>query len=166
MKKLLFVSAILLAFCISANAQTDQGTFALGASSQLGFSSTSVDGADDNMNSFNIRFSGGYFFVDNLMFGLSFGYNKMKWGDMIDTDETTFGFFGRYYFENFFGGAGYYSSKEDDNDAMNMFGFEAGYAIFINDFISIEPSLMYLIGTGDADGMNTFGGSIGIAIYI
>ncbi len=170
MKKFLLVSAILLAFVVT-NAQTEKGKFVVGGTSAFSFSSTNFDGADNNYNTFNIGLNGGYFIMDNVQIGAAFGYQSEKFEEEefdidIDTNSTIFAIGARYYYQNFFGGLAFQSQKYKDEDALNAFNIEAGYAIFVNDFISINPSVVYSLGTGDMNkNNNTFKGQIGFAIY-
>lgn len=159
-KTLLTLFAAITVF--AASAQIEQGTILVGASSNFGFSSTSVDGIDDNATSFNIDLRGGYFVIDNLAVGLTLGYEKFKWGD-LEADQTSFGLFGRYYFQGkIFAGAGFQSVKSGDADAETFIPLEVGYAAFITDNIAIEPSLNYVIG----DGNSTFGLGVGFTLYL
>jgi hypothetical protein len=155
------------AFCLSggtAIAQINKGTFLLGASSNLGFSSTSTDISDDNVNVFLLDLSGGYFVIDNLALGLSFGYSRYSYGD-FDGSSTSFGLFGRYYVNGkVFFGLGFASSKVEESDAVNSVPLEVGYAAFVTDNIAIEPSLSYSIGVGDNES-NTFGLQVGFTLY-
>ncbi len=168
MKKILLVSAILLAFVVTnAQTQTEKGKFVVGGTSAFSFSSTNFDGVDDNYNTFNFNINGGYFVIDNLSIGAAFGYQSQKFDAAdIDTNATLFAIGARYYFQNFFGGLAFQSEKQKDIDALNSINIEAGYAIFVNDFISINPGLVYSFGIGDMnEGNNTFQGQIGFAIY-
>ena len=79
MKQLLTVLATFLA--LSTFAQTGQGNFLLGGSTDLSFISTSQDGLDDNQTDFLIQTNAGYFFIDNLAGGLVFSYANSSLGD-------------------------------------------------------------------------------------
>ena len=67
MKKI-FIVAMLLTASV-AFAQTESGGFLVGASSELSFSSTSIDGVDDNLTTFSLNTQAGYFVIDNLAVG-------------------------------------------------------------------------------------------------
>lgn len=164
MKKIHLTISILMLFAATSYAQIQKGSVLVGASSNLGFSSTSYDGADDNFNVFTLDVKAGYFVIDNLAVGLNFGYNKFSQGDS-DASTTLFGLFGRYYVNGkIFVGAGYSSLKLEDSDASNSLPFEVGYAAFITDNIAFEPSINYAIGLGDNES-NTFGLNLGFALY-
>ncbi|HEX5172209.1 MAG TPA: hypothetical protein VFW11_23695 [Cyclobacteriaceae bacterium] len=144
-------------------AQINQGTFLVGASSNLGFSSTSTEGSD-NVNVFLLDLKGGYFVMDNLAVGLSLGYTKYSAGD-FDGSSTTIGLFGRYYIHGkIFAGLGFSSTDSNNSDSYNSVPFEFGYAAFVTDNIALEPSLSYSIGVGDNES-NTFGLNVGFTLY-
>jgi len=163
--KLILLLMALGSFSLIANAQIEQGTIYAGVNSNLNYSSTSVDGAPDNVNQFNLNLMGGYFFVDNVMGGLGIGYNTISAGN-TDFSSTNWTLFGRYYINGqIFLGAGYESQKQEDIDAINSLALEAGYAAFITDDITVEPSLGYGLGLGDNDA-NTFVINVGFGIYL
>ncbi|MEP1094720.1 MAG: outer membrane beta-barrel protein [Cyclobacteriaceae bacterium] len=173
MKKLLFTMTMIAAFGV-ANAQTEEGGWFVGASSNLGFSSTSIDGVSDNANNFNLNGRAGYFFMENLTGGLAIGFSNTKQGDNKLTN-TLIGPFVRYYVNGtFFVGAGYSAEKRkteftggDTEATGGNLNFEAGYPIFIGDGgnVAIEPALNYTIGTGDFDNTSTFGLAVGFNLY-
>ncbi|MEP5610740.1 MAG: hypothetical protein ABJP45_00750, partial [Cyclobacteriaceae bacterium] len=110
MKKFLFTMTLIAAFGV-ANAQTGEGGWLVGASSNLGFSSTSIDGASDNVSNFNLAGRAGYFLMENLAAGLTLGFSNTKQGDN-KTTITSIGPFARYYVNGtFFLGAGYSTRK-------------------------------------------------------
>lgn len=166
MKKTVFLSTLILGLLLafSSQAQIEQGTVYVGVTSNLSFMSTNVDGSDDNFSQFNGQFSAGYFFMENVMIGGQLGYYSYKFGD-TEGNTFSFGAFARYYIQNFFLGAGFFSDKNKDVDAVNNLTFEGGYAYFINDFISVEPSVFYSLGMGDYKD-NTFGVKVGFAFYL
>ncbi|HLT71738.1 MAG TPA: outer membrane beta-barrel protein [Cyclobacteriaceae bacterium] len=166
MKKILFTICFVAALAGSSFAQIEQGTVLVGPSTNLGFTSSSFDGADSNLTTFNIDLAAGYFVIENLAVGLSFGYLKVKYEDIIDESTTSFGLFGRYYVNGkIFVGAGYSSSKSGDSDAFGSLPLEVGYAAFITDNIAVEPSFGYELGLGDND-TNTFGLNVGFMLYL
>lgn len=164
MKKTLLLLAVCSVFSMSAAAQISQGTFLVGASSNLGFSTTSY-GDGDNLNAFVLDLNGGYFVIDNLAVGLSFGYSNYSSGDFSGS-TTSVGLFGRYYVQGkIFAGLGFSSIHVEDADALTSIPLEVGYAAFLTDNIAIEPSLNYGIGMGD-NSANTFGLNIGFTLYL
>lgn len=169
MKKLLFTMTMIAAFGV-ANAQTEQGGWLVGASTNLGFTSTSIDGADDNVSNFNLDTRAGYFLMDNLAAGLDLSFQNVKEGD-DKFSLTVIGSFVRYYVGgNFFLGAGYgaASAKSDDDDAVKggLLSLEAGYPIWFGDNVALEPSLNYGIGSGDLfEDVSIFGLAVGFSLY-
>lgn len=172
MKKLLLTASLIACFGIS-HAQTEKGGWLVGATSNLGFSSSSSDGASDNQTSFSIEGRGGYFFVDNLVAGLNVGYSSNKQGDVKST-SILIGPFARYYVNGtVFLGASFAAATSkfdsgfgDSKANFTVLAFEAGYPIWIVDNVAIEPSLNYGILSGD-DIINskTFALNVGFSLY-
>jgi hypothetical protein len=156
MKKYVFI----LVACLivgSASAQINKGSVLVGASSNLSFSSISPD-VGDNYSIFDLSLKGGYFFMDNLTAGINLGYQKVD-----DFSLTTFGLFGRYYYQGkFFGGVGFNVITYEDQDSQTVIPFEVGYAAFITDNIAIEPSLNLGIGEDNT----SFGFRVGFSLYL
>ncbi|MEL7004857.1 MAG: outer membrane beta-barrel protein [Bacteroidota bacterium] len=171
MKKIT-LSALALLLTIVSFSQTDQGRILVGVGSNTSFSSTSIDGNDDNDNTFSIGLNGGYFIIDNLVAGASLSFLRNTQGD-FSSNAFGIGPFVRGYYEMFFAEAGvsfFDNNAESDfgefDSSGNQINFGLGYAAFINDYISVEPSLNYSIGGGDFDGINTFSLNVGFAIYL
>jgi hypothetical protein len=156
MKKYVFI----LVACLivgSASAQIEKGTVLVGASSNLSFTSISPDGGD-NYSVFDLSLKGGYFFMDNLTAGLNLGYQKID-----DFSLTTFGLFGRYYYQGkFFGGVGFNVISYEGSDSQTSIPFEVGYAAFITPNIAVEPSL----NLGIAEDSTSFGVRVGFSLYL
>lgn len=172
MKKILLGTTLLAAFSFTSKAQTEQGGWFIGASTNLSFTSTSFDGSDDSVNEFDVTLSAGTFIADNLVFGLNMNYNSVS--DSFDKQTTSLvGPFFRYYAEGtFFLGASYLlgttklgSGGTDFTFNGNYLGLEAGYPIWVTENIAIEPSLNYAIGGGDFDGSSALGINIGFGLY-
>lgn len=159
MKKLLLtVFAATVVF--AASAQISKGTFLVNGASTLNFQSNNEDAGDDSDLSLGVR--GGYFFMDNLAAGLTVAYSK---NSEADDASTGFGPFVRYYVNGkIIVGASYVLGKAGDFKE-NTLGLEAGYAIFANDAIAIEPTVYYQMYSGDAEGAS-FGLNVGISVYL
>lgn len=165
MKKFLLAACAVLVFAVAANAQIPQGTIFAGVSSNLSYSSTSFDGFDDNQNQFTLNLNGGYFVSENILVGAQFGYSSLNFGES-DFSSTQYGLFGRYYVNGeIFLGLGYQATKPEDIDALGSIPIEAGYAAFVTDDITVEPSISYSLGVGDNEA-NTLAFNIGFGIYI
>ncbi len=171
MKKLLLITMIATSISF-AQAQTSEGGWLAGASSNLSFSSTSIDGVDDNQSNFNLTGRAGYFVIDNLAAGLNLGLSSSKLGD-FKTSSTTIGPFARYYVNGtFYVGAGYsvLSGKNESGsttvsefDGGNLL-LEAGYPIWIVENVAVEPGISYTSGTGDIN-RSTLALSVGFMLY-
>ncbi|MEQ9404229.1 MAG: outer membrane beta-barrel protein [Cyclobacteriaceae bacterium] len=172
MKKFFLTMTMVAVFGI-ATAQTEQGGWLIGASTNLGFTSTSVDGVDDNESEFNLDGKAGYFLIDGLAAGLNLSFSNNKQGD-DKTTVTAIGPFARYYVNGtFFVGAGYASTsvKSDDGTTSNtvkggLLSLEAGYPIWFGDNVALEPSLNYGMGSGDLlKDTSFFGLAVGFSLY-
>jgi len=62
-------------------------------------------------------------------------------------------------------GSSLISAKVKDYDAVSYAHFELGYAIFISKHCSLEPSVQYVMGLGDADGYSAVQGNLAFGIY-
>lgn len=168
MKKTLLSLAAALLLIGGANAQTEQGKIMAGGSLGVSFGNTyneydGTKGAEYKNSTFSLTPKVGYFFIDGLAAGLEVNLDLQT--QKIDEDgmdykgtSSTFlvGPFARYYSSvGLFGDAsiGFGSSKfkeeetgqEDGESKSNLFGWSlgAGYAIFLNDNVSIEPMISY-----------------------
>lgn len=186
MKK--FITIILSLFTIlGLSAQTQKGVVLLGAGSNLGFSSLSVTDYNDldeseflaaTSSETAISLSGSSFIIDNLAVGLLINYSNSKLEVEGEDDSvsslTTYGLSATYYFgETGLWGQGSYSMGTLDDGAEDMdisgTGISLGYAWFVSDNVSINPSLGYFKSNTELDNdvmkMAGLSGSIGIAIH-
>lgn len=171
MKKMLLTAAIAALGIFGANAQTEQGNWKFGGSSNFSFNSNSstpeFDGdeldSETTITTINFSTDASYFVIDNLAVGLELmiGSTKDKTeegGDEFEYTTSTFGVLPQatYYFTDGefvpFAGAkvGYLSSGgEEDEDKFSgiAFGAEVGVAYFINNNISIDLMVEYLNST-------------------
>ncbi|MFD0797076.1 hypothetical protein ACFQZJ_06365 [Maribacter chungangensis] len=142
MKKITVVLVALLSTAYM-NAQTDQGNFLIEANTGFGglashpastsFRLVSVDGETD----FSVGAEAGYFIADDLAIKVGLGY--------ADADET-FTFKGgvKYYlFSNIPLQIDIAGASGQGNQNPLWLGGQGGYAIFINDNVSIEPGFRY-----------------------
>lgn len=156
MKKYFLITIVCL-IAGSAFAQIEKGTVLAGAASNLNFTSLSPDNGD-NYSIFDLSLKGGYFFMDNVTAGLNLGYQKID-----DFTVSTFGLFGRYYYQGkFFGGVGFNVVKYENQDGQTSIPFEVGYAAFITRNIAVEPSLNLAIGEDNT----SFGFRVGFSLYL
>ena len=172
MKKLFTIlCAAILSLGVSA--QTEAGTMLIEGGSDLNFtslsvSSISVDGdemdddflPEDATSELGLSVTGAYFLMDGLAAGLLIDYSSSTTGDYSST-SMTFGPMVRYYIgeSGLWGQASYgmgSSSEKDEDDTydgpkISMLAFGAGYAVYLSDNISLNPSLGYVMATATQD---------------
>lgn len=165
MKRTLLTVIIVAAIASFASAQTEQGRILAGGSFSMEFEnnkretgSTTVDRGNSFSASFNPNV--GYFFIDGLAAGLELGITSSTFkADQSDFEDRyssfTFGPFIKYYHKSNFFGMGRFgvgSAKSEQEDAggtdetkYGLFNWRlgAGYAVFLNDNVSLEPMLSY-----------------------
>ncbi len=171
MKKLILTTLIVATFTVAC-AQTEQGRWVVGVSSNLSFGSTNVDGANDNISNVHLSGQAGYFIMDNLAAGLTLGVGASRQGE-LKTSSTSIGPFARYYINGvFYVGAGYTttsgkskngSTTTNEFDGGNLL-LEAGYPVWLGENVAIEPGLNYLLGTGDIN-RSTLAATAGFRLY-
>lgn len=159
-KGIVTIFAILLT--VTAFAQfTNQGTFLIGGSSNLGLnflSRKSKLGSGDfqdgpKTTSFNISPQLGYFIIDNLAIGgtLDFSSSKEEDDTFTYTESSVFvGPFVRYYFDKLYaeGNFGVGSAKSDfggseNKSSLSGWNIAAGYALLLSDAVALEPQIGY-----------------------
>lgn len=156
MKKVLLTAALVAVFGFAANAQTEQGGWLVGASSNLGFSSE--DYGAGSVSVFNLDVKGGYFLMDGLAAGLDVSYASFD-----GNSGSAIGIFGRYFItEAIFAEAGYTSLSDSRGGILPI---RAGYAAFLSDNVAVEPSLVYEMGMGNNDAYSSFGLNVGFSLY-
>lgn len=154
MKKILFVTAFIIAGIVSANAQTEKGTLLLGGD-------VSFQTSDGN-SVFIAKPAIGYFVARNLAIGGQFnllagdGYTSWALGPFVR------GYFAGNEKGKFYGQLGLNVGGASGTDTEIGFGIGAGYAIFLNQSIAINLGLAY-DKTGDSEGI--FGIGAGFQIH-
>ncbi len=172
MKRIIFVSLLLASF-LSASAQdgpTDQGKAVIDINTTLGSLGGLSGGGTgflltqtDEFTVWNIGGEFGYFLIDNLAGKVGLGYG--------DIDGS--GFFSWKV------GAKYYAvtnvpiqvdvtgQSGDDvfgGDDPVYLGLQGGYAFFMGDMVSIEPTLRYAISLNDTF-ENVFQAQVGFSFF-
>ena len=156
MKKLFTIlCAVMLTFSLTA--QTETGNMIVGATSNLGYTSTTPDGGDA-ISAMHLGGTFGYFVIDNLAVMGGLGYTKTG-----DADATTsFGVGARYYMNGMFGGVMYNIPGEK----LSEIAIGVGYVHMLTDNISLEPALEYSMLSSDGNAMSsTFGLNVGFGLY-
>lgn len=163
MKKItILVIAMVASF--GALAQFNQGRMLVGGSASLrSTTGKTKDGGQTVTNGtrtdFNLSPRFGYFVIDNLAVGAELGIGLSKWnsktnGSDYNTNTLSFGPFVRYYLPvnvffhgnlNFGTQRTKYENSNFDTGKYNTFGLGigAGYAWMLNDYIAVEPMLLY-----------------------
>ncbi len=158
MKKIATLLLFFAAVFSTANAQFEQGKKYVGASvSGLGLSYSSNEKFNMGLNA-----HAGYFIADCLMANATIGYEHKH-----DFNDVSLGAGLRYYFDQngiFLGaGAEYCHIDKSNNDVF--IPVTAGYAFFINRYLTIEPSVYYKMSLHDFGGNSTVGFNIGLGFY-
>jgi hypothetical protein len=157
MKRLILSLAILLAFSWATQAQntgdqTTKGKWLIEANT--GFGEAVAHGAStgfglttwEGSTIWSLGFEGGYFVMDDLTIKAGLGYTDMDGFSMF-----SYKFGGKYYLggqvpiQVDFTGA----SIEDATENPMWLGVQGGYAIFLNDYVSMEPGIRYNFSLND-----------------
>ena len=158
MKKILSLLLVFMTSMTSAHAQFERGVKYVGASaSGLGFSYSSNEKFRLGLDA-----HAGYFVADCLMLNATAGYEHKR-----NLDDVRIGAGARYYFDQcgiYLGAGAEYNHFTKKNNAL-MIPLSVGYAFFLNQFITLEPSLYYKMSLHDFGGNSTFGASIGLGVY-
>lgn len=172
MKKLLLVIAMVAA-SFTANAQEANGQTAKGKwlvegntgfgaahGAATGFQLSSIDTPAGSETVWGIGAEAGYFIMDDLAIKLGLGYN-----DRGNDDAFSYKIGAKYYISSMIPVQIDYSGASYDTYDASYLGFQAGYAIFLGDMVSIEPGLRYNLGLGDTEDINTFQLNVGFALH-
>ena len=178
MKKVL-IALCAVALGTTAMAQTDQGGWMFGAGSNLGFTSTKEDNdQEDAVSNFDLDVRAGYFVIDNLAIGLDLGFSSTSVGDQSSSGFEA-GPYVRYFLPmKIFAEVGYqFGSQKTTVDLGPPIGevdveygtgalnIGVGYAAFLNDNVSIEPIVQYVMtSTTPDEGDSVSGGGFGVGI--
>ena len=153
------------AFTQNATAQIEQGKKIIGASSNFGFNSASNGGS--SLSTLQVNVSSGILFTDNFAGGIDFGFASESYGGSSLT-AFNLGAFARYYANNFYPevSLGILNASSGGRSSSNLYyGVGVGYAIGLNDYISIDPKLNYTKVKYDGGNTNGFGINVGFSLY-
>ena len=168
MKKIILIAALAM-FTFTVNAQDEEsnvlmkgswvieantGSWATGSTA---FSLFSTDGS----TFWSIGAEAGYFVIDDLAIKVGLGYQDADIADGIFTYKVG----AKYYIDGQFPvGADFTGISSDGSDA-SWVGIQAGYAWFVADNVSIEPTLRYNLTLDEAKAESAFQGLIGFAFH-
>ena len=159
-KKLAIVVALLST--ITASAQFEEGKVFVGGS----LTGLNMNYTGANKLSLGIQAQGGYFVADDvLLLGqASFDHS----GNKSVSDRYQFGVGGRYYIEQngiYLGvNCKFVHGGKKFNDVMP--GVEVGYAYFLNNSVTVEPSVYYDQSFKNHSDYSAFGFRIGVGVYL
>lgn len=157
MKKL-FTLLALCCFVGTAKAQFTQDTKYIGASlSGLGLSYSKDAGFR-----LGIQATAGYFVADGLMLKANVSYNHTKMAK-----DFSIGAGARYYFTQngiFVGTGGEYTHTSPNFNTLSV-PVEIGYCYYLNQYLSIEPSVYYKASLSNFSDRSTVGFRIGLGYF-
>uniref|UniRef100_UPI004048D7EF hypothetical protein n=1 Tax=Mariniflexile sp. TaxID=1979402 RepID=UPI004048D7EF len=171
MKKLLLVSFFGILACMSLNAQDDhvdhgaieQGQWIIEINTgswttgNTAFSLTAIDGN----TAWSAGAEVGYFIKENLAIKAGLGYSDSELSD----GSFAYKIGAKYYIDSRFPiGVDYTGVSSDGNDA-SWVGVQGGYAWFVSQNVSIEPTLRYNITLDDMKADSAFQALIGFAFH-
>jgi hypothetical protein len=154
MKRIIFITAFIIAGIASVNAQTEKGTLLLGG--DISFQTS------DGNSLFTAKPNVGFFVANNFAIGGQFtlfagdGFTSWALGPFVR------GYFAGSEKGKFYGQLGLNVGGATGTDTEVGFGVAAGYAIFLNRSIAIDLGLSY-DKTGDNEGI--FGIGAGFQIH-
>ncbi len=158
MKKIVAILAM-LTMTIAANAQFEEGKkYLAGSINSLGMSYNGANGFQ-----FGLAAHAGYFLRDNWLLKGQLGYEHQN----TNVNSLAVGAGVRYYIiqNGLFGGINLQGVfAEGRNDFVP--GVEIGYAFFINDKVTIEPSVYYDQSFSSHKDFSTVGLKIGFGVYL
>lgn len=122
------------------------------------FSLLAVEGGD---TAWSVGLEGGYFVIKDLAIKAGLGYSDYGF------DFTTFNYKvgAKYYIASQFPVGVDFAGTSSDGDNSNWVGLQAGYAWFVSDDISIEPTLRYNLTLDNNKAESAFQGLIGFALH-
>lgn len=160
-------SLLLLFFAVvsmSSYAQFEKGTKYVGAS----LTGLNMSYSSGEKFGLGLEAMGGYFIEDSWMITGRLGFTH-KWQDAPNRDINivTVGVGGRYYFQQngiFLGSGLQYQHAAINVDYLQM-PFEVGYCYYLNQHVSIEPSVYYDLCLNKFSDGSKVGFKIGFGFY-
>lgn len=168
MKKLLLLSAFVIAFGFGARAQTEEGTW------MIGTNVANIDYLFDS-ETFNLNLlpQAGYFVSDNIAVGAQANLGIISGGGETITTygigPFVRGYFGGTEKAKFFAQGNVAYSGVSDGVSSNQFdaGVALGHAWFLNKHVAFETALAYsYVKQEDVDGQSGLGLRLGFQIHL
>lgn len=167
MNKFIFTIAFTIGIAFLSSAQIYKNTMMAGGSASLSQSATKEGHKSSSRFEMDLKF--GYFIMDNLALGTSFGFNRYG----THYNSWNISPFVRYYVKNIYlqAGYGYYKTNLDPGNSnieytSSAFRSELGYALFLNDNVAIEPAFFFNQGFYEGKtGSRDYGFKVGFQIY-
>ncbi len=170
MFKKVFLGALFALMAISANAQFEAGKKYV----NLSTSSLSLSYSKNDKLRLNIGAMAGMFIADDWMVYAQAEYNHKRLmydrlvniGRKIYQDEVLLGVGGRYYIEQngiYLGLGMQYAHHEQSYDNLYLTP-EIGYAFFVNQYVTLEPSVYYQMSLNDFSDASTVGLKLAVGI--
>jgi hypothetical protein len=173
MKKIILMTVAFLGFCLanaqdkkvdSFSGQTSEGKWLIEANTgswatgNTSFSLLSVDGGD---TAWSAGLEGGYFIIKDFALKAGLGYSDDGNGNTPFNYKVGV----KYYIASQFPVGIDFTGTSSDGDNANWIGFQAGYAWFVSDTVSIEPAIRYNATLDKNKADNAFQGLIGFALH-
>ena len=156
MKKLLLITSLFIA-SLTVNAQIEGGTIMTGGSAF--YNNNKVKNATSSTTSISVNPQFGVAFADNFIGGMWF-----EIGSFSEVSSWSVAPFVRYYTGNLFGQLGYgYNSI--GGVGQSILDIEVGYAIFLNDYVALEPAFYYYQYFNNGLSERDLGFKLGFQIY-
>lgn len=168
MKKFLMLFSIMLIGLLSA--QTQQGSKFLEVGTSFTPTTVSSTGINfttsDKLNTFNVGAEAGYFVANNLALKAGLGFGDVSYDGTSLGSAFSYKVGAKYYAGGVFPVGVDYNGADvkGSNDNPSYVGLSAGYAWFLGDRVSFEPTLRYDISTNDTY-KNVFSAGLGINIF-
>ena len=159
---------------VAKGGHTDEGKFVIDANTTLGsIGGISIGGGgtsfllttSEGTTIWNVGAEVGYFVIDDLAIKVGLGY-----GDFDGMSLVSYKFGAKYYVVGSIpiqvdfsgqGGEDFFGSEKP-----SYLGFQAGYAFFIGDMVSLEPALRYSLSLNSDNYDNIFQIQIGFSIFL
>ncbi len=155
MRKLIVLFSLTLTFGI--NAQIEGGTMIAGGNAY--FNHYINRSQDVQRTSVVISPQFGLAFADNFIAGAYFSFSSFS-----DVSSWGVGPFVRYYYKNLYAQAGY-GYNRTESFQQSVADISLGYAIFLNDYVALEPALYYNQYFASGFAGSDLGLKIGFQIY-